>query len=81
MVDFNDLKALARNYSASFDPAALAQFSPAFRADVMAAFAEVPEPSSAVPIIITCICILTRRYRLSSNTGSGWVVASEVMSA
>lgn len=68
MVDFNDLKALARNYNASFDPAALAQFSPAFRADVMAAFAAVPEPNTSATLIAVCPWLLSRRCRLSKSS-------------
>lgn len=48
-VGFDDLIILARNYGGSAPTASqLAQFDPVFRADVEAAFADVPEPSLAL---------------------------------
>ena len=45
-VGFDDLVALARNYGQAPAPGQLAAFDPAFRADIQAAFASVPEPTS-----------------------------------
>ena len=48
-VGFDDLVILARNYGGTVPTASqLAQFDPAFRADVERAFADVPEPSLAL---------------------------------
>lgn len=61
-VGFDDLLLLAQNYGQS-QPAAnqLAQLTPAFRADVQAAFAEVPEPSSCAVVGLAAVALLRRR--------------------
>ena len=51
-VGFGDLVLLARNYGQSLSPAQLATFTPAFRAAVEQAFAEVPEPT---PLSLLCL--------------------------
>lgn len=81
-VDFSDLVILARNYGQAISAAQLSQFSPTFRADVMSAFAAVPEPSTSVSLVAACLWLLSRRYRLSTSSSStGWVVESEATSA
>ena len=59
-VDFSDLVILARNYGRTVSSAQLAQFNPAFRADVQAAFAQVPEPCSAI-VVLPLVGLLIRR--------------------
>lgn len=72
-VGFDDLLMVTRNYGATAPTASqLAQFDPAFRADVERAFAEVPEPSS-LAIIALCGSITLERargQRLGSTLGS-----------
>jgi len=61
-VDFGDLVILARNYGAGTPAASeLAQLDPSFRADVQRAFADVPEPSSALLAAVACPLLLRRR--------------------
>lgn len=61
-VGFDDLVILARNYGATAPTASeLAQFDPSFRADVERAFAEVPEPMSAIPLFLLAAATIPRR--------------------
>lgn len=61
-VDFSDLVTLARNYGATAPTASqLAQFDPSFRADVERAFADVPEPSAAAPVLLSTLIFAMRR--------------------
>ena len=63
-VDFGDLVALARNYGQNNLAAAqLAQLPPTVRADVQAAFAEVPEPATPAIIALGAAALLARRSR------------------
>jgi len=59
-VGFDDLVILARNYG-KMSAAQLNALSPAFRADVEQAFAEVPEPSVAALFFISSAMLLRRR--------------------
>lgn len=59
-VGFDDLVILARNYGA-MSAAQLNALSPAFRADVEKAFAEVPEPSMAMLSAFGAAMLLRRR--------------------
>lgn len=63
-VGFDDLLILARNYGRSLSAAQLAQFDPSFRADVEAAFANVPEPSilAALPLVTGVLLLRVRRF-------------------
>jgi hypothetical protein len=62
-VDFNDLVVLARNYNTA-GPGAPVPGAPAgFDRDVAAAFAMVPEPSSAVVLAVTGAVALTAPWR------------------
>lgn len=60
-VGFDDLVLLARDYGQTVTPAQLATFSPAFAADVQAAFAQVPEPSSLATLGLLSLCLYRRR--------------------
>jgi autotransporter-associated beta strand protein len=62
-VNFDDLLVLAKNYNQALPAASLAQFSPAFQADVAAAFAQVPEPATAGVLAAGCIGLMVRRRR------------------
>lgn len=62
--DFNDLVIVARNYGHSLTAAELNSLDPSVRADVEAAFAQVPEPSSLVLVFVPALACLRRR-RLS----------------
>jgi autotransporter-associated beta strand protein len=62
-VDFNDLVVLAQNYSGSF-AAAVPSAPAAFDADLAAAFAIVPEPTTAALALAACgFALLPRRRR------------------
>jgi autotransporter-associated beta strand protein len=61
-VDFNDLAAMAQNYNSTLPTPALAGFSAEFRADVEAAFAQVPEPA-AMGVLSLGASLFARRRR------------------
>ena len=63
-VSFADLLILAQHYGQLQD-ANLSGFSPAFQADVRAAIAEVPEPTSLAAVGLLGLGFLTRRRRQS----------------
>ena len=60
-VDFADLVILARNYGKAPTAMQLAQFDPAFRDAVEAAFAEVPEPATFSLLFLPAMALLLRR--------------------
>lgn len=61
-VGFDDLLIAARNYGETLTSSQLAQFDPAFRADVQAAFAEVPEPTLlALPVFLASLLMPRRQ--------------------
>lgn len=62
-VNFSDLLILARHYNQAFDPAASAAFDPAFRADLAAAFASVPEPAALGAALLAPLLLPRRRRR------------------
>lgn len=63
-VGFDDLVTLARNYGATAPTASqLAQFDPAFRAEVERAFADVPEPSAPALLLAAASLGLPRLRR------------------
>lgn len=62
-IDFSDLVIVARNYGHSLTTAELNAIDPAVRADVEAAFAQVPEPSSLVSVFVPALACLRRRRR------------------
>lgn len=67
-VDFSDLALLARNYEETLTSAQLAEFAPAFRADVQRAFDEVPEPSATGFIFLAAGAALCRPHRRPVTT-------------
>jgi hypothetical protein len=60
-VNFADLLGLAQNYGGTVSSAQMAEFTPAFRADVQAAFAAVPEPASLGLAAIAGLLLARRR--------------------
>jgi len=62
-VGFDDLVTLARHYGQTLTATQLAEFSPAFRADVEAAFATVPEPGAILVLALGAGMALPRRRR------------------
>jgi hypothetical protein len=62
-VGFSDLVAVAQNYSQSFPTAPISGASADFNADLAAAFASVPEPSSLIGLGIIPVAFLVRRHR------------------
>ena len=62
-VGFDDLLIVARNYGATLTNSQLAQFDPAFRADVQAAFADIPEPGADTTAPPLCGLLIWRRKR------------------
>ena len=68
-VGFDDLLIVARNYGATLTSSQLTLLDPALRADVQAAFAEVPEPSLlAFPALLAGL--LMRRERVLGGCGA-----------
>jgi autotransporter-associated beta strand protein len=64
VVDFSDLVKLAQNYEASLPAAAIPGAPADFDATLTAAFAAVPEPSSALTLLAACgLASLHRRRR------------------
>ena len=64
-VNFNDLLTLARNYNSTAPASPL--FSPAFQADVAAAFASVPEPTTFAVLTGGVLCSLATRRKLRKS--------------
>jgi hypothetical protein len=62
-VGFSDLVAVAQNYGQSFPAAPIPGATPNFNADLAAAFASVPEPSSIIELGIIPTAFLVRRHR------------------
>ena len=65
-VGFDDLVLLARNYGKSVSAVQMVEFSPAFAADIKAAFAQVPEPHSAVVVAAVLLTVPGRRRSAQS---------------
>jgi autotransporter-associated beta strand protein len=61
--DFNDLVLLAQNYNTGLPGAAMSGFSAAFRADLEAAFAQVPEPGAMGLLAAGVVGLIGRRRR------------------
>ncbi len=59
-VDFADLVSLAQNYSAAAS-APVPGATPAFQADLAAAFAQVPEPATLLPLGVAILHLVSRR--------------------
>ena len=59
--DFPDLVRLAQNYNSTLAPAAALAFAPDFRADLAAAFAQVPEPSITAVVCLAALSMTRRR--------------------
>ena len=66
-VDFSDLVIVARNYGHGLTAAELNALDPSVRADVEAAFAQVPEPSSLAPVLLSSLVFVRRRRRAAKN--------------
>jgi hypothetical protein len=64
-VNFTDLLTLAQHYNDVESAAQFASLSPAFRADVQAAFAQVPEPASASLVAVAGLGLLARRRKIA----------------
>jgi len=64
-VNFDDLLALARNYNTTAPASPL--FSEAFQADVAAAFASVPEPTTIAVLTGGMLCSLAKRRKLRKS--------------
>ena len=62
-VDFSDLVLLARDYGQGPTSTQLAQLDPQFRADVQAAFAEIPEPACLSLACVPLLLVVRRRSR------------------
>lgn len=62
-VTFADLLILAQNYGQTVNATQLASLTPAFRQDVLAAFAQVPEPSSVMFLSLATVGLLARRRK------------------
>lgn len=62
-VGFDDLLTLAQHYGQSPTVGQLASLTPAFRADVERAFAQVPEPASGALLLGAAAVLLPRRPR------------------
>ena len=60
-VGFDDLVLLARDYGQTVTAAQLQAFSPAFAADVQAAFAQVPEPGALAGVFALGVVLRRRR--------------------
>ena len=60
-VNFTDLLGLAQNYGGTVNTAQLAGFTPAFQADVQAAFAAVPEPGTIGLLAAAGLLVAHRR--------------------
>ena len=59
-VGFDDLVILARNYGQGVTAAELARLDPAFRGDVEAAFASIPEPSMLLTLMLSAVFLRRR---------------------
>lgn len=60
-IDFTDLVIVARNYGHSLTTAELNALDPSVRAEVEAAFAQVPEPVSLAPVMLSALVFVRRR--------------------
>ena len=67
-VGFDDLVAVARNYGQTLTAAQRASFDPSFRADIEAAFAELPEPSAGALALVVAAGVLSRRRAHRSDS-------------
>lgn len=63
-IGFDDLVILARNYGQTLTTGQLSELDLAFRADVDAAFAQVPEPSTYVSALLAAAIVLSRHRLL-----------------
>jgi len=70
-VGFDDLLQVARNYGGTLTGGQLAGFSPQFRADVEAAFAQVPEPPAHALLGLGVIALLVSRRPLTPSPRRG----------
>jgi hypothetical protein len=68
-VDFNDLVKLAQNYDGALPAGPVPGAPAAFASDLAAAFASVPEPSSALSAIAACGIAGARRARRHPQRG------------